>query len=363
MSDLYIGLMSGTSMDGVDAALINTQKNELIAGLTLPYSKKLQAELLSFDADKTYTAQTFLALNHQLGHAFSDAALALLKKTNYQSDNITAIGSHGQTLYHAPDADIPTTLQLACPHTIAEKTGITVVADFRTRDLILGGQGAPFAPYYHQELLKNKKIPVIMVNIGGISNVSVLSQTAPPIGYDTGPGNALMDAWIKKNKNLFFDKNGDWAASGDLIPELLNRLLADAFFKKTAPKSIDKAYYALDWIEQHIKDNDKPEDVQATLLHLTAHSIADAIQAESSSAEQVLVCGGGAHNQALMQTLKHYLPHHEVTTTRAVDMSPDYLEAMMFAWLAEQAILKKPLDLTHITGASKAGILGAIYPV
>jgi anhydro-N-acetylmuramic acid kinase len=364
MSDLnlYIGLMSGTSMDGIDAALINAKKNALIAGLTTPYPKKLQEQLLDFDVNKKYTPKTILELNQKLGQAFANAALALLKQTTYTAKDITAIGSHGQTLFHNPDEDIPTTLQLACPHTIAENTGITVVADFRTRDLVLGGQGAPFAPYYHQELLKNTDLPAVIINIGGISNISILKQSAPPLGYDTGPGNTLMDSWIKKHQNIGFDENGDWAASGNLIPSLLKKLLADDFFKKRGPKSIDKAYYSLNWLEQHLDAGYQPEDIQATLLHLTAHSIADTIKAEASDAKQILLCGGGVHNVALKQALINYLPNQAINTTQAFDINPDYLEAMMFAWLAEQAILKQPVDLTQITGSNKPSIMGVIHP-
>jgi anhydro-N-acetylmuramic acid kinase len=358
---LYIGLMSGTSMDGIDAALIHSEKNQLLAGITIPYSSTLQKQLLDFDASKKHTPQSLLTLNHHLGHAFSKAVLALLKQTNYQANDITAIGSHGQTLYHNPDAKIPTTLQLGCPHTIATHTGITVVADFRTRDLVLGGQGAPLAPFYHYELFKNQDLPLAVVNIGGISNLSILNPSASPMGYDTGPGNVLMDTWIRKNQNLPYDKNGAWAARGAVIPALLNHLLSDAYFKKPAPKSIDKAYYAYAWLEKHIKPNHKPEDIQATLLHLTAHSIADAINAQASNTKQVLLCGGGSNNQCLIQALINYLPQHQIHTTNKLNINPDYLEAMMFAWLAEQTMQKKALDFTKITGASKPTILGAIY--
>ncbi|MDF1646924.1 MAG: anhydro-N-acetylmuramic acid kinase [Legionellaceae bacterium] len=359
--NLFIGLMSGTSMDGIDAVLVDLKQNQLIVGITHPYTTHLQEQLCAFDASQKHSVQSIQQLNHQLGHAFSEAVLTLLKKTQYTPDDIIAIGSHGQTLYHDPGADIPTTLQLGCPHTIAAKTGMTVVADFRTRDLVLGGQGAPLAPYYHHILFKSKKLPLAVVNIGGISNLSVLRPSKAPLGYDTGPGNVLMDAWIKKHKNLPYDKNGDWAASGQMIPACLNALLDDTFFKKTVPKSIDKAYYSLSWIQKFFTPKHKPEDVQATLLHLTAYSIADAIKISAPECKQVLLCGGGAHNHVLTQVIKTYLPGYQVNTTELFDVSPDYLEAMMFAWFAQQTLQHQALDLTQITGASKPAILGAVY--
>lgn len=358
---LFIGLISGTSMDGIDAALVDVEQNKLIHGITYPYSTKLQDQLLKFDAYQKHTLQSVLQLNHILGAEFAQAALALLKETPYQAADIQAIGSHGQTLYHDPNADIPTTLQLGCPHTIAAHTNITVVADFRTRDMVLGGQGAPFAPLYHQELFKNDTLPVALVNIGGIANLTILHQSDVTSGYDTGPGNALMDAWIKKHKNLPYDANGAWAQTGELLPELLVKLLEDAYFSKPTPKSIDKAYYSLSWLEQYLNPNNKPEDVQNTLLHLTAHSVADSVKFSAKSCTQVLLCGGGAHNQALIKALTHYLPGYVVDTTLAFNIHPDYIEAMMFAWLAKQTLSSNPVDLTRITGADKPAILGAIY--
>ena len=360
---LYLGLMSGTSMDGIDAALLDTATHTLIDAMTVPYPDALQNELLQFDATQKYTLQTILTLHQKVGQAFATAALTLLKKMGYSSEKITAIWSHGQTVYHAPELEFPTTLQLGCAHTIAEKTGITVVSDFRTRDLILGGQGAPLAPYYHYQLIKKENLPAIVVNLGGIANISFLKKDTPPIGYDVGPGNVLMDAWIKKHHNAAFDKNGDWAATGKVIPVLLEALLADTFFLKSPPKSIDKAYYALDWLEPHLKKTDLPQDVQATLLYLTAVCIARAIQMFSSEEiGPVYLCGGGAHNHALRQILSRCLPEYVIKTTDDFQVSPDYLEAMMMAWLAEQALNNRALDLRQITGASKPAILGVIYP-
>jgi anhydro-N-acetylmuramic acid kinase len=360
---LYIGLMSGTSMDGIDAALVNANNQQLIAGITHPYADTLQQALLQFDASKKHNIQNLLELNHHIGQAFSEAVTALLKETAYSATDITAIGSHGQTLYHNPEADIPTTLQLACPHTIANNTDITVVSDFRTRDLTLGGQGAPLAPIYHQKLLKNQNLPAIVANIGGIANISLITPSAPPIGYDTGPGNVLMDLWIKQHQNTPYDANGFWASTGTSIPALLDALLNDAYFKKEAPKSIDKGYYSKNWLNAKLKSSYKASDVQATLLHFTARSLADAIKNTAPTCNQLILCGGGAHNQALIQALQTYLPHYLIhTTAHLININPDYLEAMMFAWLAEQTLAGNPIDLTHITGSKKPAVLGAIYP-
>lgn len=359
---LFIGLISGTSMDGVDAALLDSSTNRLIAGATFPYPEQMREELLAFHAFKKYSPQALLQLNRRLGEIFSHAAINLLQQTEYTTSDIVAIGSHGQTIYHDPNSEIPTTLQLGCPHTIAERTGITVIADFRTRDMVVGGQGAPFAPYYHHVLFKHQKVSLVVVNVGGISNVSFIRPDLPPVGYDTGPGNVLMDAWIYKHQRLAYDKHGEWASKGQVIPDLLNTLLGDPYFKKPSPKSIDKGYYSISWLIKHLSTDAKPEDVQATLLHLTAHSIADAIKQTAPECVQVILCGGGAHNTALMNALRLYLPECLVDTTAAFLINPDYLEAMMFAWFARQTLDYQPIDLTHITGARKPTMMGAIYP-
>lgn len=358
---LFIGLISGTSMDGIDAALINADTNTLLHGITMPYPDHIKNQLVAFDAAQSIPPKALLQLHSLLGQTFATAALELIQQTEYNLTDIEAIGSHGQTLYHAPDDDIPTTLQIACPHTIATKTNKTVVADFRTRDLALGGQGAPFAPYYHQVIFKNNDLPLAVVNIGGISNLTILSKDAPPLGYDTGPGNVLMDLWVKRNQNKTYDKNGAWAKTGEVSTELLDKLLADPFCKMQPPKSIDKGYYSKAWLSNHLKKSYKAEDVQATLLHFTAHTIADAFKNSAPFCKQLVLCGGGAHNQYLQEVLQQYLPETHITTTQTLGVSPDYLEAMMFAWFAQQTLNHHALDLTQITGARQPAVLGAIY--
>ena len=357
---LCIGLMSGTSMDGIDAVLLDTEQHALIKSMMQPYDTRLREQLKKFDATKAYTPQALLQLNRELGEAFSNAALELLKQADYQPEDIMAIGSHGQTLYHNPDK--AATLQLGCAHTIAVKTGITVVSDFRTRDMVLGGQGAPLAPYYHHEVFKNKDLPLALVNVGGIANITMLNKNHAPVGYDTGPGNVLLDAWIQVHQELNYDEDGAWALSGHVIEPLLERLLQDAYFHQTSPKSVDKAYFSQAWLQPYLDATYAPEDVQATLLALTARSIADALKADAPDCKQLLLCGGGAHNLVLRGGLSDYLPNFHVDTTEAYGVHPDYLEAMMMAWLSEQALLGRALDLTPITGSSKPAVFGVIYP-
>lgn len=358
---LFIGLMSGTSMDGIDAALVDLSNNTIIDGITRPYSGEVKTQLRAFNKTKLISPVALMQLHRLIGQEFSDAVFDVLSKADCKPEDVVAIGSHGQTLFHDPCATIPTTLQLGCGHTIVEKTGITTVADFRTRDLVLGGQGAPFAPCYHQVLFEHQDLPLALVNIGGIANLTLLRKDQPPLGYDTGPGNTLMDAWVKKHRDLDYDANGDWARAGQVIKPLLKRLLNDAYFKQASPKSIGAEYFSYAWLSDYLESDYSPVDVQATLLRLTALSIAEAIKTDDPACKRVALCGGGAHNHALCQYLEETLPECKIDSTKALGFDPDYLEAMMFAWFAQQTIEGKAVDLTHITGASKPSILGVIY--
>ncbi|MFC3907486.1 anhydro-N-acetylmuramic acid kinase [Legionella dresdenensis] len=361
---LYIGLMSGTSMDGIDAALINTDNHQFIHGITRPYSEHAQHFLDQALVQTKQEIGYFNQLNTILGCEFALAAMQVLAESNYQASDITAIGSHGQTIAHDAMAKIPYTVQLGCAHTIAEMTGITVVADFRTRDLATGGQGAPFAPVYHQALFKKNYYPLAVVNVGGIANITWLGDSGSVKGYDTGPGNCLMDAWTDMHLQMPYDDNGNWAATGKIINSLLDKMLADSYFSRSAPKSIGKEYFSLEWLNQRLNYLKKynPEDIQATLLRLTAHTIANAVRAEAAMPGQLIICGGGAHNRALLAALSELLSGVEVISSQALGISPDYIEAMMFAWLAEKTITRTPVNLSTITGARHAAILGAIYP-
>lgn len=360
---LMIGLMSGTSMDGIDAALVDVDNNTLVFGLTKPYGDKVKRNLQSILNQATTTVRALSQLNTLLGREFAAAVNQLLVMTGTAASEVVAIGSHGQTICHDATVEIPYTVQLGCAHTIAELTGITVVADFRTRDLVLGGRGAPFAPIYHQEVFAEKKRPLAIVNIGGIANISFLSEEGGVRGYDTGPGNCLMDAWIQKHIGLAFDTHGEWAATGKVNQEVLAHLLADPSFSRPPPKSLGKEYFSLDWLSGFLPTGMAEEDVQATVMALTARSIANAVKQHEESFTQVAICGGGVHNTHLMQMIANELPDKEIVSTKQWGVDPDYMEAMMFAWLADKAISKQAIPMQRITGARSSAILGVIYPV
>ncbi|WP_025385421.1 anhydro-N-acetylmuramic acid kinase [Legionella oakridgensis] len=358
---LYIGLMSGTSMDGIDAALVDVTTNTLLAGITRSYGNEARTLLqVVLSGEKTGMA-TLCQLNHLIGREFAFAVHQLLETANTSSQEIIAIGSHGQTVVHDATASIPYTLQLGCAHTIAELTGITVVADFRTRDLVVGGLGAPFAPIYHQVLFEQVDYPFAVVNIGGIANVTLLTDAMSSSGYDTGPGNCLLDMWAQKHLGCSYDEGGRWGATGQVLEPLLSALLADPYFKRLPPKSIGKEYFSYSWLGNYLNVDCASHDVQATLLALTATTISQAIKDSHQPLKRLMICGGGAHNTALCSELARLLPDLTVNSTQSLGIDPDFIEAMMFAWLAEKTLSQTPLDLSRITGAKKPVILGAVY--
>jgi anhydro-N-acetylmuramic acid kinase len=355
--------MSGTSMDGIDAALIELPSNKLIHGITKKYSEEVRSALVRLMSELQTNLAEFCQLNTLVGRDFASAVHQLLDESGYSPADIQAIGSHGQTVCHDTSTVVPYTLQLGCGHTISTLTGITVVADFRTRDLVNGGQGAPLAPLYHQELFKKYDANVAIVNVGGIANVTFLNPGHVTKGWDVGPGNCLMDAWIKKNQAKNYDEQGRWASQGNVIHPLLMRLLSDPFFRESSPKSIGKEYFSLSWLTPQLESEYTPVDVQATLLSLTAWSIAESIVSENAGTKKLYLCGGGVHNTNLLNVLSKLLPQICVTSIHDLGVSPDYLEAMMFAWLAAQTIQSIPVDLNSITGSKDKAILGAIYPI
>lgn len=362
MMNLYIGLMSGTSMDGVDAALVDLKSNTFLAGITRPYNAQTRSYLEAVAQEKLTGLKAYSQLNTLLGREFASAAIELIKKERIPATSIQAIGSHGQTLCHDATADIPYTVQLGCAHTIAELTGITVVADFRTRDLVAGGQGAPFAPLYHQALFSEHRYPLAIVNIGGIANLTYLANEQKVKGYDLGPGNCLMDAWIQKNLGFDFDEDGKWATSGQVIEPLLTKLLEDPYFKREQPKSVGKEYFSLKWLAPYLQPSYAAHDVQKTLLWLTASAIIQGVNREELSPSKILICGGGVHNSALLHTLARLSPDIKVASTASIGVDPDFLEASMFAWLAEKTLNKVAVDLQQITGSCCSVILGSIFP-
>ena len=349
-------------MDGIDAALVDVSSNTLMAGITRSYDKKTEQRLRAVLNGEPIRPAALNQLNTMIGREFAQAVHQLLETAKITPDQVIAIGSHGQTICHDATAAIPYTVQLGCAHTIAAMTGITVVADFRTRDLVMGGQGAPFAPAYHQALFRDLTTPIAVVNIGGIANVTFLSADVAVSGYDTGPGNCLMDAWVQKHLQTAYDKNGAWGATGSVIKPLLSSMLADPYFELPAPKSLDKAYFSDAWLAQYLRPDYTSQDVQATLVAFTATTICQSIKGCESPIKRVAICGGGVHNTSLLEAIRNQLPELLVESTQFFGVDPDFLEAMMFAWLADKTINQIPVDLTGITGAKRPSILGSIYP-
>lgn len=365
-SPYFIGLMSGTSMDGVDcvvAAFDSSHQVKIIASHLAHIPQDLKELALDISLGEGKNAFTTVAeLDMLFGQLFASCVNDLLSKAKLSPEHITAIGSHGQTLWHHPREPYPFTLQIGDPNIIAKSTGITTVADFRRGDMALGGQGAPFVPPFHQSLFGQEK-PRIVLNIGGIANITVLSNKQQScIGFDTGPGNGLMDAWIQETLSKPYDADGAYAKSGKASAKLLSALLDDPFFAQAAPKSTGKDYFNLAWLKQHLQGLTlEPNDVQATLLQLTAISIAQAIKPYYSHAE-VLVCGGGWHNTALIDEICAQLgKDYAVTTTETYGLHPDWVEAACFAWYAKMRVELTAVDLTAITDAMRPTILGGVY--
>jgi anhydro-N-acetylmuramic acid kinase len=363
MQELYIGLMSGTSVDGIDAALVDLNGNpKLIATYAHPIPNDIRTAALALTQPQPNEIHLMSELDSRLGHLFADATLELLKISNKKADAIKAIGSHGQTIRHQPNNKYPYAIQIGDPNIIATRTGITTVADFRRRDIANGGQGAPFAPIFHAHVLSDKNENRAVVNIGGISNITVLPKGSqqPQLGFDTGPGNGLIDSWAQEHIHKTYDKNGEWAATGQVNEKLLTRFLSHPYFKLAPPKSTGRDHFHLHWVREHVHD-EKPEDVQATLTELTARCIVDAIKALSPKIDRIILCGGGVHNQYLVQRIQNLADPILVSNSDDFGVSADWLEAMLFAWLAQQTLHKHTLDLTKVTGARKPTILGGIY--
>lgn len=364
MGDLYIGLISGTSMDGIDAVLVEFGKSSLQILQTRDnaYPPELRDRLINaMQLPENCTVDDIGELDQRIGACFRDAAKALLEDAGVAASAVTAIGSHGQTLRHQPDAERPFTLQIGDPALIATGTGITTVADFRRADLAVGGQGAPLAPIFHEWLFRQSGSGRTILNIGGIANITILADDRATTGFDTGPGNTLMDAWTRKHRNETFDRNGEWAASGSVDTELLKRLLSDPFFSATPPKSTGFEQFNLEWLEAAGAGSIDAGDVQATLCALTAASVSNAITAFAAGSKEILVCGGGVHNAELMRRLGESMPAIGLSSTATAGLDPDWVEAAAFAWLAMRRLQNLPGNLPSVTGAKRAVTLGAIH--
>ncbi len=361
-ADLYVGLMSGTSLDGVDAVIASFTQHDtprLIGSHYLPYTAELRAQLLALHTPQANELHLANGLAQELARLYAHAVLALLKKTDTAPGQVSAIGCHGQTIRHRPEAGY--TVQLVNGARLAELTGITSIIDFRSRDIAAGGQGAPLVPAFHAAMLSSAQEHRVIVNIGGIANLTDLPPGGRVTGFDCGPGNLLLDAWAAPHLGKPIDENGAWAASGKALPELLEKMLGHEFFAAQPPKSAGREQFNQGWLQGLLNGNEAPADVQATLLDLTAHGIVDAARQHCRGFDTLYVCGGGVHNAALMQRLAD-LSGKPVNSTAALGIDPDWMEALAFAWLARQCLAGQPGNLPAVTGASGPRILGAIYP-
>ncbi|AHE97340.1 anhydro-N-acetylmuramic acid kinase [Thioalkalivibrio paradoxus] len=369
MPQLYLGLISGTSRDGVEAALAAAQGPlgwQVCAHRHHPYPDTVASELSRLTLAARAGYREIGELDARIGEVFADAAIALLREASVRPEQVRAIGSHGQTLYHAPRGNPPFTWQIGDPFRIAERTGIDTVALFRQRDIAAGGEGAPLACGLHAACFSHQSRARAVVNIGGISNITWLRPGQPVLGYDCGPGNTLLDAWIREHRGLPFDSGGRWAAEGRIHPELLKALREDPFFTAPAPKTTGPEYFSPDWLAARLPQFDPlaPAEVQATLTALTASAIADAVHAgcPPGRACEVLICGGGVRNTTLVRQLERRLGDIPVSETGALGLPADQVEAAAFAWLARQTIDARAGNLPEVTGASGPRILGCVIP-
>jgi anhydro-N-acetylmuramic acid kinase len=355
----YIGLMSGTSMDAIDTALVEFgSKAVLKTYREYPIENSLRHQVRIIN-EKSHLGH-IVDLDHKLGHLFAND---LLQETNITSDQVIAIGSHGQTILHKPHATHKTSIQISDPNVICAETGITTVADFRRMDMAHGGQGAPLASAFHQYQFQQKNKSIVILNIGGMANLSLLSDSNA-IGFDTGPGNALLNDWIQQNQAKEYDAKGVWAKQGKLHKVLLDAMLSDDYFALDAPKSTGREYFNIAWLNNYLNSigaDIAPEDIQATLLNLSSITICDAIKASSKKVDEVIACGGGVHNDLLMKTIQNQLGNIPLVTTEKYGLTPDCIEAVTFAWLAKQRIENKPANLPSVTGANKKVLLGGVY--
>ena len=367
---LYVGLMSGTSLDAVDAALVQFGDSvSLIATCEHPIPETTRTEIAQISAPGNDEIERLGPLDRRLGALFAEATLNLLHKAELSPAAVTAIGSHGQTIRHQPassgkPSEQAFTLQIGDPNSIAELTGITTVADFRRRDIAAGGEGAPLAPAFHAAVFAQSSSNRAIVNIGGIANATVLQGDTLIGGFDTGPGNTLLDHWVKRHQGRPYDRDGGWSAEGVPQQALLEALFQDPYFARTGPRSTGKEQFHLAWLERALNRLDAiaPQDVQATLAELTAQSIARGIKETGVVIDEVYVCGGGALNTDLMRRLYHHLPNTTLNTTATLGIDPQWVEAAAFAWLAHQSMNSLAGNAPVVTGADGYRVLGGIYP-
>lgn len=367
---VHIGLLSGTSVDALDAAVVDfdAPSPRLLVYREFPLEKDLRQRLLELGLGSRAAMLGELGPLHvRLGRAFAQAAREVLDLAGLSPQDVAGIGLHGQTVAHQPEGETPFSWQLGDANIVAALTGVTTVADFRGMDLACGGQGAPLAPAFHAAVFRRPGVARVIVNIGGIANVSVLPADpgSPVRGFDTGPGNSLLDAWAQRHLGEPFDRDGGWARQGEVDTVLLDRLLADGFFARSAPKSACRSRFGLGWLEAALAQtarSPRPRDTQATLLALTARTIAGAITTCAPETTEVRLCGGGAKNPALVEALREALgPDRQLDSTSALGIAPEAVEAVLFAWLARERLAGRAIDLREISGSTKPVLLGAVY--
>lgn len=380
MAELYVGLMSGTSLDGVDAVLVEfsvaanepareTCRPRIVHAVALPYPTDLKAAVLAVCRDQAAPLRTLGRIDVELARWYTCAVQQLLREAGVAPSSVRAIGSHGQTVHHEPGGEAPFTMQLGDPNLLAVRTGITVISDFRRRDMALGGQGAPLAPGFHDAVFRHSTRCRVVLNCGGIANISVLAPGRECIGYDTGPANILLDAWVQSRKGMPFDDDGAWAVQGRVHAALLKCMRADPYFALPPPKSTGREHFNLAWIESQLDatgaagpGTSLPDaDVQRTLLELSASTVADAIAHHAGSGD-LLVAGGGAYNTALLARLRALCPGWVVDTTASQGIPPEHVEATAFAVFARRTLHGLTGNLPSVTGASRPCVLGGIYP-
>lgn len=365
-SEIYIGLMSGTSLDGIDIAIVDFAQHppRLIYCTTLPYEPSLRRRIREMTTSATTSLDRLCRLDVELGNIYADIVNQSLEAAGLDTTQICAIGNHGQTIRHSPDTDLPYTLQIGDPNVIAAKTGITTVADFRRKDIALGGQGAPLAPAFHRFMFSSNSSDRAIINIGGIANITYLpaDSESAVIGFDTGPGNTLSDFWINRHHGKACDEGGKWAATGNIISDLLNTLLGnEAYFQQLPPKTTGTDYFNSKWLLAKLGPALATEDVQATLVELTAITIGRGIGQLPSTPVECFICGGGVHNYYLIKRLQQALPNCQILSTSHLGLDPDYVEAVAFAWLAMQSMNQRTGNLPTVTLAKSEALLGGIY--
>lgn len=366
MSQIYLGIMSGTSIDSIDVAAVDFSFSpfKLLATYREPYPSHIRQALTALTVSKRIEINQLGTLDHELGLLFGECCNKLLTKIGLTSEQVIAIGTHGQTVFHKPCSPSPFTLQIGDPNLIAQLTNVTTIADFRRRDIACGGQGAPLTPAFHKFAFQSQEKNRIILNLGGIANITFLpaNQDQSVIGFDSGPGNTLLDNWIKQHLNKDYDDKGSWAEGGNLNAALLENLLADSYFDLPFPKSTGREYFNLTWLKKKLRGfSICSRDVQTTLTEFTIETIIKAINATGSLNHDILVCGGGIANSYLISRLSYKAKPHALYSTLEFGLHPQWVEAIAFAWLAKQTINYLPGNLPNVTGAKQASILGGIY--